>query len=496
MYVYQHVRDRGLIAILTTNYSDTFQVQNDSFPDASDIPIPGAPLLNQNEQDFLGQFFNPMNFGTDLDFASTFTQLHDHNQNADFTWLIDEPPPTLISAATPKVTSPHAPPALVHAADFGYHSLTAGGDLILNGEHTDILSGNSTVASMLDNHIQSQQQLQTLHVSPPSLLSRSPSQRPRSSCAPRPEMTANFMAPPPPMSTTALAPPTSSFNFQAPVHLKHLDTTVSHTADFHFDGPHSAPPGQGPRLRDGDFNARLYRFGTDDHFGNTGFQGQEQGRALEKKLLQDLWILGNGSKAENTAIGTASPSTPEQQGPILNGSRKRIYEEDETRSCSPADLKKFKTDPLDSGDESGDLAVRRPTTQPRTSTAPAKLRRLNTGSSSGSPDGSKRRRNSSSNPTGLAPTSNGNGAAGSASLGGANKPIRENLSEEQKRSNHIMSEQKRRNLIKAGFDDLHILVPELKQGGLSKSNVLVESANFLEQVIRANIELKRRLGRA
>jgi hypothetical protein len=68
----------------------------------------------------------------------------------------------------------------------------------------------------------------------------------------------------------------------------------------------------------------------------------------------------------------------------------------------------------------------------------------------------------------------------------AQKLQRENLTEEQKRSNHILSEQKRRNLIKRGFDDLHDLVPEIRNGGLSKSSVLTEAANFLEKMIEDN----------
>lgn len=66
------------------------------------------------------------------------------------------------------------------------------------------------------------------------------------------------------------------------------------------------------------------------------------------------------------------------------------------------------------------------------------------------------------------------------------KAQRENLTEEQKRNNHILSEQKRRNLIKRGFDDLHDLVPEIRNGGLSKSGVLTEAANFLQQLIEDN----------
>ncbi|KAF3048098.1 hypothetical protein E8E12_010304 [Didymella heteroderae] len=71
----------------------------------------------------------------------------------------------------------------------------------------------------------------------------------------------------------------------------------------------------------------------------------------------------------------------------------------------------------------------------------------------------------------------------------ASKLARENLSEEQKRSNHILSEQKRRNLIKRGFDDLHDLVPEIRNGGLSKSSVLTEAANFLDKLIADNKQL-------
>lgn len=73
----------------------------------------------------------------------------------------------------------------------------------------------------------------------------------------------------------------------------------------------------------------------------------------------------------------------------------------------------------------------------------------------------------------------------------AQKLQRENLSEEQKRSNHILSEQKRRNLIKRGFDDLHDLVPEIRNGGLSKSSVLMEAANFLDKLIQDNDDLLR-----
>jgi hypothetical protein len=66
------------------------------------------------------------------------------------------------------------------------------------------------------------------------------------------------------------------------------------------------------------------------------------------------------------------------------------------------------------------------------------------------------------------------------------KAQRENLTEEQKRSNHILSEQKRRDLIKQGYKDLNELVPAVRGGGLSKSQILTEAANFLDKLIADN----------
>jgi len=73
---------------------------------------------------------------------------------------------------------------------------------------------------------------------------------------------------------------------------------------------------------------------------------------------------------------------------------------------------------------------------------------------------------------------------------GLTKAQRENLSEEQKRNNHIHSEQKRRNLIKQGFEDLNRLVPELRVGGFSKSNMLIEAAKFMKRLREENDDLR------
>jgi hypothetical protein len=73
------------------------------------------------------------------------------------------------------------------------------------------------------------------------------------------------------------------------------------------------------------------------------------------------------------------------------------------------------------------------------------------------------------------------------------KAVRENLTEDQKRENHIKSEQKRRTLIREGFEDLGELVPGLRGGGFSKSAVLIMSADWLEDLIQGNEVLRQRL---
>ncbi|KAK5120237.1 hypothetical protein LTR85_006443 [Meristemomyces frigidus] len=73
---------------------------------------------------------------------------------------------------------------------------------------------------------------------------------------------------------------------------------------------------------------------------------------------------------------------------------------------------------------------------------------------------------------------------------------RSNLSDNQKRQNHILSEQKRRNVIKQGYHDLNRLVPTLSAGksGLSKSEILKEVVTYLENVIDGNEAIMERCG--
>jgi len=78
------------------------------------------------------------------------------------------------------------------------------------------------------------------------------------------------------------------------------------------------------------------------------------------------------------------------------------------------------------------------------------------------------------------------------------KKRRENLSEHQKRINHITSEQKRRNLIQQGFCEIHSLVPTLrsqKERGDSKSTVLLKTVDYIVELQEGNDRLRRMVNR-
>ncbi|CAG8608568.1 14137_t:CDS:2 [Ambispora leptoticha] len=72
------------------------------------------------------------------------------------------------------------------------------------------------------------------------------------------------------------------------------------------------------------------------------------------------------------------------------------------------------------------------------------------------------------------------------------KPYKELLTEEEKRANHIASEQKRRNTIRAGFKELTDIIPTLKNVNNSKSTVLFKAVDYIRYLERRNRNLKER----
>jgi hypothetical protein len=246
-----------------------------------------------------------------------------------------------------------------------------------------------------------------------------------------------------------------------------IDTTPATLSSVQFTGPHTAPILS--RLGDqGTSNPRLYHFGSDSNFDSNGFRPSSDVERHDFRAEQLTSELRRLKPINRTPDMTRDP-TPE---PTLSSKKRRAsglepLEIDDSQSRAKRSRMEDSGDSLadtDRPSEAGRMRRRRASAP----SVPARGRRR--ASISGSAD------------------------AGSVAGSNSARPKRENLNEEQKRQNHIASEQKRRNQIRVGFEELHRLVPELHEGGLSKSNVLMESAAFLEALVNANTELRRRLG--
>ncbi|KAG0319851.1 hypothetical protein BGZ99_004885 [Dissophora globulifera] len=75
------------------------------------------------------------------------------------------------------------------------------------------------------------------------------------------------------------------------------------------------------------------------------------------------------------------------------------------------------------------------------------------------------------------------------------KPYKELLTEEEKRANHIASEQKRRNTIRNGFKDMTDIIPDLKDVNSSKSTILFKAVDFIKHLERQNRVLQEKANR-
>ncbi|KAF9430072.1 hypothetical protein BGZ94_008436 [Podila epigama] len=75
------------------------------------------------------------------------------------------------------------------------------------------------------------------------------------------------------------------------------------------------------------------------------------------------------------------------------------------------------------------------------------------------------------------------------------KPYKELLTEEEKRANHIASEQKRRNTIRNGFKDMTELIPDLKDLNSSKSTILFKAVDFIKHLEQRNQILQEKASR-
>ncbi|KAI1753752.1 hypothetical protein F4782DRAFT_67307 [Xylaria castorea] len=209
-----------------------------------------------------------------------------------------------------------------------------------------------------------------------------------------------------------------------------------------------------------------FQFGSDTTFDRSqGFvpPQHESSEALERKRINTV----KEALEYTTSTPNTQPSSPVRNkeaaihAALENGNGTLHVEENAATSLKKRRRSKAKVEP----EEDGEYAVQ------LLSKAPARKRKSK-GDLNGSPDSSsaiqeasgKRRKSAPSQP----------------------KPPRENLTDAQKRENHIKSEQKRRGAIKEGFDDLVFIVPNLQNGGYSKSSMLNLAGDWLESLIKEN----------
>ncbi|CAI7623785.1 unnamed protein product [Penicillium manginii] len=228
--------------------------------------------------------------------------------------------------------------------------------------------------------------------------------------------------------------------------------TGFHTSEMLFDVRDPIPEDQHPSRK-----VRGLHWGSDNSFMDQGYIAPPDQPDMETRtrdLLEHLDCFEPQASAANTR-----PTTPERLV-TAHAQRAALRNAEQEDLSQPRKRQRIIKDGEILSDEEDARLVRKSRTPSN-----AKARRASTATNSSS----KAR---------LTPNS---------------KNARENLSEEQKRTNHILSEQKRRNLIRQGFDDLCILVPGLRGGGFSKSAMLTQAADWLEELLRGNDILQRQI---
>ncbi|KAK2066437.1 hypothetical protein P8C59_000261 [Phyllachora maydis] len=289
-----------------------------------------------------------------------------------------------------------------------------------------------------------------------------------------------------------------------------IDSHETAFVDMMFGATTQAPIAAAPRTQ----TSADVQWGSDSNFARTMFlplSERESSEALEKERLVYMGCLEVSPSATTTR-----PSSPAQRSPLklktsLLGAA-GLKKEEAVRVEPPRKRRKSKAKDVD-GEVEDELEPSPATATAKSSMAARKRKSKVEGASGRSPVGLE------NEPTAaLATTTTATAALASttttttatattattaipgkrrkstaAGIAAAGKQPRENLSESQKRENHIKSEQKRRTVIKEGFDDLCEIVPGLKGGGFSKSMMLSMAAEWLEDMLQGNAILSARV---
>ncbi|KAM5351977.1 hypothetical protein ACJ41O_004700 [Fusarium nematophilum] len=413
-------------------------------------PAPGAPLLSDNDSKLLSSFFEDINadhynmpsFGEGLNFSDTWLDL----------------PPQFMGSTTSFGQQPGS-----SLAEPSAQGLSQGLSHGLGDFHSLMPMGPNLMPPPPPPPPHSQHQLEHRHTSDDvlnaaaTLLQNGSSQRSNSNGA---DST---------LQRRQIGPPVGHLRHQPLEEFRedHRRSVAASEQEHYPDwmlGPHDrrqlrAPPAE-------------YQWGSDANFnriqGYTPNSDKETAESLTKEQLKYLECFEPSQSADNTR--PSSPIHNRGPPPPPNSRLTELAKAQQEADAPPRKRRKSRV-----GKE-----VPEEEAQDETTTTPKSVRRRK--------PKADRVGSTSSAPTDEAST----GKRRKSAANGA-KAARENLTEEQKRENHIRSEQKRRTLIKEGFDDLCDLVPGLRGGGFSKSTMLAMAAEWLDDLLKGNEALAAQL---
>ncbi|KAF2432019.1 hypothetical protein EJ08DRAFT_160599 [Tothia fuscella] len=474
------------------NYEfETFDRPSDPPPESA-APSLNPPLLNHDENNYIQDFFtqqaNP-NSGMH-DFGGGYDGVPTQNQEGllqqisggalqqHYHFLLDESPPTLIGAHAAPSLQYHSP--LIDPYGHNYDMSNIDFSAFNNDDNPTGASQQQELfvaASILNNSASGQppqiQQLQQLPLANMHDFSQTMGFTPNVMQSVDPMRNLNSVADPPFSDPFASRPvpvahPQIVIDRQERARQEVLQTpqgraSLSNLSMLNTDTdftPDPTPMTAPARMTgSGETMGRLYRFGSDNMFGADRFRpafASENDEVVSNRLTQELHML----KPINRSNNNTRPPTPVElsQGQQI-GYQSSIDGQNLDENPDGNSSRKRRKTSTDSGSNAG------------------------LSNPYGFPPNSRARR--------VPSVGEGSGKRRKSSVAGSMvRHSRENLSDAQKRTNHIQSEQKRRDLIKNGFSSLQYLVPELRSGGVSKSAVLIEAANYLEQLMAVNKRMK------
>ncbi|KAH6682966.1 hypothetical protein B0J14DRAFT_468529 [Halenospora varia] len=426
-------------------YSFDTSTSNFPFPSPT-APAPGPSLLDDNESKLLDNFFDGVS--SDHFDYSLFTNAPD-GTDSGFGW--DELPPTFMGTTTSYGQQAHIGGNDI--SDLIFDGLSTSqqiqpGPSMQNSASADVLAAATLLQNGSNGRSHSMTDGALFHGQDMSLQ--------RSNGQVRPQSISHY---PPSRSYTGNHERTSSNEYLR-------DTFYT---DMVFGTP-SETAAQHRRM-----NPKMdIRWGSDQSFGTPqGFIAPNHPNTVaevERAQIQGLDAAFELNHGENTSAGNSRPPSPPSAFKTHNKA-KSISKNNDDADADSRPRKKRKSKYQDDVDEDDDI--------PGPGSAGPKKRK------------SVKKEQHEMSPVDSEPNHKRRKSTAASNSGA--KPTRENLTEDQKRENHIKSEQKRRTLIREGFEDLGELVPGLRGGGFSKSAVLIMAADWLEDLIQGNEVLRGQL---